>query len=225
MTIYTWPLTQWKPISGSFRPRALSTLSTSPYTGASKAANAGELWVADLTWPGRDENEAHAMQAFISRCQGPVHPVRIPFWFKPRLRAFSPAGGAPWSDGATFGDGAGWAEPAWSLTVAVAAVAGIRAVTLTGFAVSQQVLWPGDVMSIGDNLIQVNNDVTSDSGGTAVVQFDPGLRNGVEAGTVVIYVNPTIIMRMDPDAEAVIERTARHSEPFSLRLVEAVDLP
>lgn len=224
MTIFTWPLTKWIPSRGTFRPRPISILSTSPYTAASKSAGNGSVWVAEQTFPSMETNEAHEFQAFLDLLEQSSNPVWIPCWPKPFIRAYNPFAGQPWSDGTYFTDGTGWSDPAWNLVVGVAALAGSRVVTMSGFPASQPVLYPGDVVSIGNSAIEITSAVLSDGGGVAMVPFIPGLRSGVEAGTPVVYVNPKILVRLTQDSNSAVEREVVNSTPTTLRFIEAVDL-
>lgn len=237
MPIYNWPLHKWIPASGTFRVKSIPSLSVSPYTGASRSASGGMMWVAEQTWPAQTLYEAHEIQAFLDRLEGPVNPVLIPVWNRMGLRALIGSEmsnsetqalaitGEPWSDGLFFDDGYGWSDPSWSITVSLAALVNVRSVTLSGFPDSTLVLHPGDVLKFGDNTVEVMDHVTSDTNGTALVPILPGLRRGVAAGTAVSYTLQTVLMRVDPSSVAEVRREIVNSVPFSLRFIEAIDLP
>jgi hypothetical protein len=168
--------------------------------------------------------DAYDFGAFLEGLEGPVNPVLMHDWHRPYLTAG--AGQVyTWSDGTYFTDGTGWQDAAWDISVAVSAAIGARSVTITGFPASQQVLWRGDLLGLGTNLIQVQSNIYSDASGIAMVPFLPGLRSGVAAATAVVSVRPKVRMRLMPDVETGIYRASTVSTEITLRFVEAIDLP
>jgi len=226
MTVKVWPSPpRWRPADASFRVRPLSQLSSSPYTGASRAATSGLIWVVEANFPAMSEEDGAEMQSFLDGLEGPTNAVSVPVWTRPSIRAVANGGVALWSDGTSFSDGTGWLEPSWDLTVAVAALAGARSLTLTGFPASEQVLWRGDVIQVGNSVLDVQSAIYSDASGLAMVPVLPGLRAGVPAATPVKTVMPRLRVRLVPDADAAMMREFNTYAPFSLRFVEAIDLP
>lgn len=226
MPTYSWPLNKWIPNGGKFHVRAITQMSLSPYTGASKAAASGNVWYAEQTFPPQNDVEADAVIAFIEQLEGPVNPVWVPFWPRRRPRFFGLSGvGQPWSDGSFFDDGTGWLEPSWSLTAGVAALAGSKTLTLTGFPPSSAVLWRGDVLEVGQNMVRVMTDIQSDASGIAMVPVLPGLRRGILAGAPVTVDSPRVLMRLAADSGGEIEYEIVNSRSFTLRFVEAIDVP
>lgn len=225
MPTFTWPTGYWIPTASVFKIQTISQMSQSPYSGAIKAATSGQLWTCEATFPPMQNRDAHDIEAFLEGLEGPVNPVYMHDWHRPYLRAEEGGPVRQWSDGTLFTDGTGWQDPAWNLVLGASALAGARSITITGFPASQQVLWRGDVLGVGDNLVQVQANVNSDSGGIAMVSILPGLRRGVTSGTPIITVRPKVLMRLAPDADTGIARASTISTEFTLRFVEAIDLP
>jgi hypothetical protein len=222
MPTFSWPTSKkWIPASGSFRARAITQSSISPYTSAYKGSSLGSVWVAKMDFPARTLDDGYELQAFLDGLEGPTNPVYIPNWNRPSPRYFGDQVGAPFSDGTFFTDGTGWNDPGWSLTVNVAAVRGARAIAITGFPVNSTVLYPGDVLQVGSSMIEVQTLAISDGGGLALVSVLPGLRTGIAQGTPIISFSPKVLMRMMSDAEMV--RNLNVTEPVTLEFAEAID--
>jgi hypothetical protein len=226
MPDYTWPVGKWIPSSSVFHIRTMSQLSQSPFTGASKGATSGQLWVCEATFPPMQNRDAYDFGGFLEGLEGPLNPVWMHDWHRPYLRAQEEGLSTyTWTDGSFFTDGTGWADPAWNVSLGVPALAGSRSITINGFPVSQQVLWRGDAIGVGDNLVQVQSNVFSDAAGIAMVPVLPGLRRGVLASTPISTVRPKVRMRLSADTDVGIYRASTLSSEITLRFVEAVDLP
>jgi hypothetical protein len=168
--------------------------------------------------------DAYDFGAFLEGLEGPLNPVWMHDWHRPYLRAQEGGLTYSWADGTFFTDGTGWSDPAWSISLGVAALAGARTITITGFPVSQQVFWRGDAIGVGDNLVQVQSNIFSDASGIAMVPFLPGLRRGVLAATPISIVRPKVRMRLAGDSDVGIYRAATISTEITLRFIEALDL-
>lgn len=224
MPTYSWPARKWLPTSSVFKIQTIAQMSQSPFTGATRAATSGQVWTCEATFPSMKNRDAYDFSAFLDGLEGPVNPVWLHDWHRPYVRAFDGAATTRWSDSTLFTDGTGWAEPSWSLQVAVAALPGARSLTISGFPVSRQVFWRGDVIGAGDNLLQVQSDVYSDAGGLSMVPVLPGLRRGVLAATPVIVDRPKVLMRMTPDSDPGIFRAVTVSAEVTIRFIEALDV-
>ena len=224
MTVITWP-SDFNVASGSMRVQAITQTSTSPFSGASKAALSGALWVADVSFPPMDHSRARQFQALVDGLDGPVNPVLIPAWFASRPVLYGAlTGDQPWSDDSFWSDGSGWSTHGWSLMVAADAPAGSLSVRLSGFPAGQEVLRPGDILGVAGRLLQVHSSVTADGAGEAVVEFRPALREGVVRFDPVVTDGPTLLARLAPDASGAVVRNPGYADGVSLRFVEAVDI-
>lgn len=222
MTTYDWPSDQaLQAISGTFRLSNISALSSSPYTGAHKAASLGQLWVASLTFSIFELAEVHLMQGFLDMLEGPVNPVRIYDRWRPFPKALH-GGVSAFSDGSLFSDGTGWTDGYGPILLAAVAQ-GANVITMEDLPVSTECFRRGDLIGIGGYLYEIKIGVTANSSGQAAVTIQPGLRAGAAIGDPVTLYRPTVPMRLASDADAAINRSGNHGEPFNLTFVE--DIP
>jgi len=208
-------------MSGSFRLSSISALSSSPYTGAHKAALLAQIWVASLNWNNHELDLTHDMQGFLDALEGPVNPVRLFDWWRPAPLLLSGSITA-WSDATYFDDGTGWTD-GYAPSLLAAALRGANTITITGLPVSTECFRRGDLIGIGGYLYELRAGVTSNSSGQAAVIIQPGLRAGAAVGDMVTLYRPTVPMRLASDDQAVINRSITNGEPFSLNFVE--DIP
>lgn len=221
MSIFEWPSDQiLQAISGNFRLSNISGLSTSPYTGAHKAASLGQIWVANLTFHIPDLREVHLMQGFLDLLEGPVNPVRIYDRWRPVPIPLA-GGKSPFSDGSYFTDGTGWTDGYGPMLMAAVAQ-GANYLTMDGLPASTECFRRGDLIGIGGYLYELKYGVTANVSGEAGVTVHPGLRAGAAADDPVTLYRPTVPMRLATDADAAINRSGNHGEPFSLTFVEDV---
>lgn len=220
--IYDWPHdAPWTPESGSFRLSSISALSSSPYTGAHKAASLGQIWVAKFNWNNTHLDQTQDMQGFLDMLEGPVNPVRLFDWWRSAPKLLS-GGSSPFSDDTYFDDGSGFTDGYEPLLIANAAQ-GTNVLTMEGLPVSTTCFLRGDLIGVGGYLYEVKIGGNSNSSGQAAVTVHPGLRVGAAIGDPVTLYRPTLAMRLASDSEAVISRAITHGLPFSLTFVE--DIP
>ena len=220
--IFDWPQSGgYKPISGSFRLRAISEISTSPYTGGIKSRSLGQIWVAKYAFGNRDPDCAQDIQNFLNQLEGPSNPVRMFDWWRSAPSLLS-GGSQPWSDGTYFSDGTGWTD-GWSPSLMANAARGDTVVTMTGLPASTACFKRGDLIGLGGYLHEVKANVTANVLGQAAVSFMPPTRVGLATYDMVNMYRPTVPMRLVSDAEAEITRANSWSEPFSLTFAE--DIP
>lgn len=220
--IHDWPQdAAWTPMSGTFRLTAIAALSTSPYTGAHKAASLAQIWVAKLAWNNRALDDTHNIQGFLDQLEGPVNPVRLFDWWRAAPVLLS-GGSQSWSDGTFFTDGTGWAD-GYAPAIIVAAARGERSIVVSGLPASTECFRRGDLIGVADGLYEVRAGVTSNAAGEALILIQPGLRAVIAVGDTVSLYRPTLAMRLASDAEAAINRAFHWGEGFSLTFVE--DIP
>lgn len=206
MTTYTWPSQRdYAPMSGSFRLRPITATSVSPYTGATKAANFGQIWVAQFTWNNVSIDIANELQSFLDQLQGSANPVLLFDWWRKTPRALI---------------GAGLMAP----LVTTAASRGATSLTLNSLTVSREIFRKGDLFGVGGYLYEVTSGLTSDSFGNGTVTFQPGLRAAVAASDAVTLYSPTVPMRLINGEDAEIGRMiGNYGTGFSLTFAE--DIP
>lgn len=133
----------------------------------------------------------------------------------PRQRGFS--------DGTWFSDGRGFADPSSGvqpLVVASTAAAGSNSLTVSLTDPVRPHLRIGDYFSVNGFCYHVvGRDVAAGS-----VRFEPMLREGIAAGTILETARPTIYARFASDDEGKRGRNlTSHAEPVTLSFVEAFD--
>lgn len=226
--MYSWPNNpKWTPMASNFRPRTISSLSSSPYTGMHKAFSLAQVWFMEATWNNQELAITHEIQAFLNQLEGPVHPVRMFDWWK-RTPILLSTGNQPWDDGTFFDDGTGWQE-GYTLSLMSAAVHGDRVVYVQGLPVSTECFRRGDLIGIKhiaqedmmeNYLYEVRYGVSSNALGQAAITIQPGLRGAAAANDVVTTYCPTLPMRLISDSDAVIQRSIMSGEGFTLKFVE-----
>lgn len=228
--IYTWPNNpKWTPMSSSFRPKSISSMSSSPYTGSHKAFSLAQLWYLEATWNNHDLATTQEIQAFLNQLEGPSNPVRMFDWWK-RSPILLSTGDEPWDDGTFFDDDSGWQE-GYSLTLTQAVVRGDNVLAIEGLPVSSECFRRGDLIGVSHiteeamvemYAYELRYGVTSNSAGEALLTVQPGMRGAAAIGDVVTTYKPTLPMRLISDSEAVINRSITHGEGFTLKFVEDV---
>lgn len=216
-----WPVGQWTPTSGSFRPTVVSLNSTSPYTGGIKAAVLAQIWVASFSVTVPELDDAHDLQGFLDALDGPSNPVMMFDWWRPMPRGLRGAT-ASFTDGTLFTDGTGF-DDGWAPELLAGYARGARAVTMSGLPSSRACFRRGDLIGMGGYVHEVKAGVTSNASGEAMVQFQPGLRVGVATGDAVTLHRPRLPMRMVTDANAAVTRAGSKGQAVDLTFVE--DLP
>jgi hypothetical protein len=215
-----WPSGQWVPERGRFALRPVSVMSTSPYTGATKAIALAQLWVAEITWHVPDLNDAIDLQAFLESLDGPATPIRLFDWWRCHPRGFNPTI-EHWSDGTFFSDGTGWSSVAAAPTVKIAAARGAQSITLKDMSVSKKLFKRGDLFEIAGGLYEAMGDVTANASGEATMTFRPGLRTAAIIGDAVVIAEPRGTFRLTNEFE-LAPRSGSKAEPFSLTFIEDV---
>jgi hypothetical protein len=69
-----------------------------------------------------------------------------------------------------------------------------RTITADGFAASTTVLTAGQYVTIGNQLLQLTADITSDGSGNATLQFEPPIRTAPADNAAIEYKNPYALM-------------------------------
>lgn len=222
MTTYDWPADDdWQPLSGSFRLSTIAALSSSPYTGAHKAASLGQIWVATLSFNAKELTLSHQIAGFLNMLEGPVNPVRLFDWWRP-VPVCLDGDAEPWSDATYFSDGSGWVDGYAPLLIADA-TQGSNVLVMEGLPASTECFRRGDLIGVGGYLYELKFGVTANSSGEAAVTVQPGLRAGAAINDSVQLYRPTLPMRLATDADAVINRSHQTADGFTLTFVE--DIP
>ena len=220
MTVYAWPSFGMAPIEAMFRVASLSQLNASPYTGGSIGFSLGQMWMATITFNNRLLEDTFDMQAFLSQLEGPVNPVRLFDWQRRFPINFSEQAEQAFSDLSLFDDGSGWTETGVNPLVSATADIGERTILTDGWPVSTEVMKRGDVFGVNGFMYEVLKTAVTDSSGATSLTFQPGLRESVIDGDPLRLYRPNCAFRLMTDAEAAINRTLTHGEPFTLSFME-----
>jgi hypothetical protein len=92
-----------------------------------------------------------------------------------------------------------------------------RSLTTDGWPASETVLEAGQFVTIGDQLLQLTEDVVSNASGAATITFEPALRASPADNAPIEYGNPYCLMYLD-ETPAISSGTGQvHSLSLKLR--------
>lgn len=229
--IYNWPNDpDWTPMASIFRPRAIGSMSISPFTSSIKSFSSNQIWLLEATWNNMRLDLVHEIQAFLNQLEGSTNRIRFFDWWK-RSPSLLSEGNEPWDDSTFFDDNTGWQE-GYTISLLQAALHGDRTIYVQGLPVSSQAFKKGDLIGIkhllpsGINecfLYEVKYPVSGNSLGQAAIVIQPGLRGNAAIADPVITYCPTCPMRLMTDSDAVIQRSIKNGESFTLKFIE--DIP
>lgn len=94
-----------------------------------------------------------------------------------------------------------------------------RSLITDGWPVSTTVLYAGQYVTIGDQLLQLTDDITSDETGAATISFEPPIRSAPADNAAIEFKNPYCLMYMTEQPEINVE--AGYVYSFSLMLRES----
>jgi len=86
-----------------------------------------------------------------------------------------------------------------------------------GWPLSSTVLQAGAFLTIGDQLVQLTGDVTSNGSGQATVSFTPAIRVSPADNAVIEYLNPYCLMYLVEEPSVNIAPGRVHTLSFNLR--------
>lgn len=190
-------------------------------------------WIGQLDFVRLRADGLRAAQVVGDQLRGRVNHLRVtlcnPGLFRPRTSgaAFLEALGVPAEDiargyllhaeGAGFDGGTGFALPEFAdPVVAQDALAGVSQITLEGMM--GLLLVPGSFFSVDDFLYRV------EANAEGVVQFNPPLRQAVQAGAVAEVVFPKVRVRLAEKSDwRPFGEYLRFGQPMRVNVVEAFD--
>lgn len=150
---------------------------TSPFSQSQQVVGApGAYWKCTLQFPTLNRDKERVLSTFIGKLQGMAGTFRLRPWTRPP---------GPFVGNAVV-DGAGQA--------------GAQLVT-RNWQASKVVLRMGDYITVNDQLLEVLEDVTSNTQGRAVLLVSPWLRMPPANGAAVNYQTPYAIMRLVQDEQ------------------------
>lgn len=166
----------------------------SEWTGARQtvASNRG-WWECQLELPPIvGTTNFNAWRAFVASMRGPVNTVQIPV---------DPVAQSALANTARV-NGAGQYG---------------RSIVTDGWPSSTTVLYAGQFVTIGDQLLQLTSNITSDGSGNATISFEPHIRVLTTDNAVIEYKNPYCLMYLDEVPPYNVESGYVYSLSMTLR--------
>lgn len=193
MTTITFPSSP-KPSTMSWRLVQPAQQNISQWTGARQVLASGRgWWECSLTLPPIvGESAVNSWRAFTALARGAANDFRVPV-----------------------------NEIAQSSAVATPLVNGAgqtgRSLNTDGWPVSITVLYAGQFVTIGNQLLQLTADVVSNGSGQATISFEPAIRVSPADNAIIEYKNPYALMYFLEDPGYSVEPGLVYSMSFNLR--------
>lgn len=92
-----------------------------------------------------------------------------------------------------------------------------RSLTTDGWPTSSTVLYAGQFVTIGNQLLQLTADITSNSSGQATIQFEPPIRSSPDDNASIEFQNPYCLMYLVEKPALSVEAGYIYSLSLSLR--------
>lgn len=178
------------------RPMVSAFVNRSELTHARQAVDAGySWWEAAVVVRGMTRNEARAWKVFFGRIRGPVHSFRVPIAIDPQ-------------DSGSFTVRAQGAGSGYSLAT-------------DGWPPSSTPLLAADYVTVGDQLMLLDESVVADSSGNATLKFHAPLRRTVAHNTLIETTNPWLLASLPENSPMLTVGLARLQAGFSFECSEA----
>ena len=178
------------------QPIVAAQTNPSELTGSRQTVDLGySWWLATVTTARMSREDARRWRLFFGRVRGPVNSFRIP----------------------VTGDD----QHAGTFTVRAQGVGSGYSLVTDGWPVSATTLLAGDRVTVGDQLMVLDADVTANASGVATLQFHESLRGAVADNTVITTKRPHLLASLPKDAPALGLGLARLQEGFSFEAMEA----
>lgn len=182
--------------SVTLQPIVSALANTAELTGSRQAVDMGaSWWEAEIAVAPMYEEEARRWRLFLGRARGVVNTFRVPI---------------------TAG-----AQIETALTVRAQGVGSGYTLLTDGWPVSSTPLPAGDYVTVGDQLMVVDEDVETNASGVATLQFHSPLR-GTVADNTLIEVNRPFLRAYLPDGSPALTLTPGQIQAgFSFTVMEA----
>lgn len=193
MTTITFPSSP-KPSTMSWRLVQPAQQNISQWTGARQVLPSGRgWWECSLTLPPIvGETAVNNWRAFIAAAQGAANDFQVPV----NEIAQSSATATP------LVNGAGQTG---------------RSLITDGWPASTTVLYGGQFVTIGNQLLQLTNNIVSDASGNATITFAPAIRVSPADNAAIEFKNPYALMYFLEDPGYSVEPGLVYSMSFNLR--------
>lgn len=179
------------------QPITAAQVNKSEYTGNRQALDLGYSWrTAEVAVSAMTIAEARAWRLFSGRVRGPVNSFRLPVL--------------------------NYAQHDLSYTArAQGASSDPYALATDGWPVSTTALLGGDYVTVGEQLMMLDEDVVSNGSGQATLVFHEPLRGTVADNTVIETKRPWLLSSFPENAPALSLGLIELQEPFSFSVEEA----
>jgi len=195
MAIVPYP-TRTNHQSVGVRPVAATRMNRSVLTGARQALDMGySWWEAEVAVAQMPLDEARAWRLFFGRLRGGVNTFRLPI-----VRTDQHVG--------TF-------------IVRANGVGSGYSMSSDGWPVSSTTLFGGDYVTVGDQLMVLDQNVVANGSGVATLYFHSPLRKTVADNTVITTKRPYLMSFISSDAPALVLPTVDLQNGFSYSASEA----
>lgn len=193
MTTITFPSSP-KPSTMSWRLVQPAQQNISQWTGARQVLASGRgWWECSLTLPPIvGESAVNSWRAFIGLARGVTNDFRVPV----NELSQSSSTATPLINGASQTG---------------------RSLNTDGWPNSTTVLYAGQFVTIGDQLLQLTADVTSNGSGQATISFEPAIRVSPADNAAIEFKNPYALMYFLEDPGYSVEPGLVYSMSFNLR--------
>lgn len=193
MTTITFPSNP-KPQTMSWRLVQPAQQNVSEWTGSRQVLASGRgWWECSMSLPPIvGETSVNAWRAFMALARGVANDFQVPVNEVPQ----SSASATP------LVNGAGQTG---------------RSINTDGWPVSTTVLHAGQFVTIGNQLLQLTADVTSNSSGQATISFEPAIRVSPADNAAIEFKNPYALMYFVEDPSYSVEPGLVYSMSFNLR--------
>ncbi|WP_454599126.1 hypothetical protein [Qipengyuania sp. SM2507] len=178
------------------RPMVSAFVNRSELTKARQAVDAGYAWwEAVISVANMREVDARGWQVFFGRIRGPVHSFRVP------IRAV-------WQHTGSFTVRANGAGTGYSLVT-------------DGWPPSSMPLLAADYVTVGDQLMRLDEDVVTNESGQATLKFHAPLRRIVADNTLVETKNPWLLASLPENSPMLTVNLERIQAGFTFDCAEA----
>lgn len=175
---------------------ASTRVNRSLLSGARQALDLGySWWEASVSVAPMDLAAARTWRVFFGRLRGPVHSFRLPVT------------SAPQHDG--------------SFTVRAAGAGSGYSLETDGWPPASQPVLAGDYVTVGDQLMVLDEDPVIDGAGLATLAFHSPLRGAVADNTIIETKSPWLLAYLPDGAPARRLTTAQLQDGFAYSAMEA----
>lgn len=190
-------------------------------------SDGGGFWVASLNEIQLDDLHARLWRAVRQICNGGVTPIVVPrndVLFAPWPNGVTTAGVIPFSDESLFDDDSGFYQPI--IDVSCRGAVALRATTMEINLNYCGALQGGESFTIdhavfGPRLYEIGTVVVAEDEATAVITFNPPLREAISDETTLDFDRPRCLMKLQSAGAMDLNVTPPPFSTASVKFVES----